>query len=319
MYIVKKKICYIINTVHVCGCLGNWQCWWKWRRSSLLLRRCFQLGALITSIDHSCIFLYIVNSSDVLFSLPLQTCYSSSPIRKWSLEDCLITLHTRGPLPPKSFLVWPSPSPQLPLQPPPPHPHLHLPRPSWAAAPIWMHSWALPSPVAPQPQTRPSSLPPSRSPPWPRCPLPPKGSNQPPRSRRRASVSPRWSSPSPFSAQLPRPRLLHRMAQGDRAQLSARRPRPSSPHLHLRLPLSSRHSFRHRHQHRHSPNRPGSTSAARTPTQVSTHWWLWVFYYMWWWSYFLLKVTGLLALHVFYWVNTISRMCTGCFGRLSYP
>ena len=250
-----------------------------------------------------------------LFSLPLQTCYSSSATRKWSLEDCLITLHIRGPLPPKSFLVWPSPSPRLPLQPPPPHPHLHLPRPSWAAAPIWMHSWALQSPVAPPPQTRPSSLPPSSSPPWPRCPSPPKGSSQPPRSRHRASVSLRWSSPNRFSAQVARPRLLHHMDHRDQTQLSARRPRPSSPRLHLRVRLSSRHSFRHRH----SPNRPGSTSAARTPTQVSTHWWLWVFYYTWWWAYFLLKVTGLLALHVVNRVNTTPIMYVGCFGRLSYP
>lgn len=36
----------------------------------MLLRRCFQLGALITSIDHSCIFLYIVNSSDVCSVFP---------------------------------------------------------------------------------------------------------------------------------------------------------------------------------------------------------------------------------------------------------
>jgi len=81
-------------------------------------------------------FSWSVAVTVVLISLPLQTCYSSSATRTWSLEDCLITLCTRGLLPPKRILVWPSPSPhhhlhlQFQLQPSQPHLRLHRPLPS---------------------------------------------------------------------------------------------------------------------------------------------------------------------------------------------
>lgn len=176
----------------------------------------------------------------------LQTCFSLSTTRTWSLEDSLTPLLFLGVLPPKRWTACPKPFPllllllPLPSLPPPPRP------PSLAVTPTWMPCWARLSPVAPQPQTRPSSLPPSSSLLWLRSPALHRGSNHRQANSLRASGSPLWNSPSRPSVRRP-PRRQHPLTVRPlQTRLSAPRRRRSSHPRHLRLHLSPRHNLRPR-------------------------------------------------------------------------